>query len=78
MGYDKVYPLLQACYFWLGMATDVLDWLKACLSCQQIKSGRGKGWLPLHQELAAAPMDRIAMDIMGPWPRMPNGQGWQV
>ena len=74
MGYDKVYPLLQARYFWLGMSIDVLDWLKACLSCQQIKPGAGKGRLPLHQEVAAAPMERIAMDIMGPWPRTPRGK----
>ena len=41
MGYEKVYPLLQARF---------------------------------HQEIVSTPMERIAMDIMGPWPQTPRGK----
>jgi hypothetical protein len=78
LGYDKVYPLLQVCYYWLGMLTDILDWLKACLSYQQIKHGSGKGKLPLHQAIAQAPMEIIAMDKMSLWPRTPSWKEYVV
>ena len=49
------------------MSTDVAEWLKACDICQRNKSGSGKGRYPLQQDLVAAPMERMAVDIMGPW-----------
>ena len=65
--YDRVYNLLQTRFWWWGMSTDVADWLRACDTCQRNKPGGGKGRYPLVQDLASAPMDRVAVDIMGPW-----------
>ena len=65
--YDRVYNLLQARFWWWGMSTDVAEWLRACDVCQRNKPGSGKGRYPLTQELATAPMERVAVDIMGPW-----------
>ena len=66
--YDQVYDLLRTKIWWWGMSTDVANWLKACNICQHNKPGSGKDRYPLTQELAAAPMERVAVDdIMGPW-----------
>ena len=65
MSYDHVYGFLVDCFF--------LDWyVHQCTSCQQVKPGPDKSRLPLKQELSEFPMDRIAMDVMGPWPVMPR------
>ena len=73
LGYRKVYPLLQARYFWLGMSVDVESWLKSCTMCQRLKPGPGPGRLPLRQEIMSYPMERVAMDLMGPWPTTKKG-----
>ena len=71
--YDRVYDLMQSRFWWCGMSTDVMEWLKACDTCQRNKPGRGKGRYPLNQELAYRPLDRVAVDIMGPWKTSTEG-----
>ena len=44
---------------------DVAEWLKACDICKHNKPGGGKGRYPLTQDLASAPIDTVAIDIMG-------------
>ncbi|MCP3857978.1 MAG: hypothetical protein GY698_25205, partial [Actinomycetia bacterium] len=46
MGYDRVYPQIWQRFFWHNMSEDILQWLKACKSCQQAKTGVGPGKLP--------------------------------
>ena len=68
LGYDRVYPLVQQRFFWIGVASDVRAWLKCCAVCQRSKTYDKKGRYPLVQELAGAPMERCAIDVSGPWP----------
>ena len=64
--YDRVYNLLQSRFWWLGMSTDVADWLQTCDTCHRNMQGGGKGRYPLVQDLVTIPMDRVAVDIMRP------------
>ena len=68
LGYDRVYPLVRQRYFWIGVSSDVRQWLKCCAICQQAKSYDKKGRYPLVQEITGGPMERVAVDISGPWP----------
>ena len=45
------------------MSQDMLDWLKACKTCQQTKPGDGRDNVPLAQEFINGPMLQIGMDI---------------
>ena len=67
-GYERVYHLTSQRYFWIGMSTDIREWLRSCDACQRVKPGPGKGRYPLVQEQAGAALDRCAMDFSGPWP----------
>jgi hypothetical protein len=72
--YERVYPLMRQRFFWVGMARDIAKWLRACDSCQKVKGlGRHKTRMPLKQEQVQAPMDRVAVDVMGPWPTTAQG-----
>ena len=66
-GYAKIYPLLVERFFWIGMSTDVRDWLKCCALCQRIKPGVGRGRYHLVQEIVGALMERCGVDMTGPW-----------
>jgi len=71
--YDRVHAMLASRFWWWGMSEDLTEWLKACGVCQRLKPGMGKGRLPLKQELAGAPLERVAIDIMGRWPMSSSG-----
>ena len=64
----RVYPLLRERFWWNSMGTDVRAWLRCCDLCQQIKPGDKRGRYPLAQEGYGAPLDRVGIDISGPWP----------
>jgi hypothetical protein len=73
MGYDRVYDILTARFYWYNMSQNVREWLGACQSCQQAKTGVGRGRMPLRQDIVGAPMARCAMDIAGPMPTTSEG-----
>ena len=73
MGYDRVYTLLWKRFYWYNMSSEIIEWLRACRSCQQAKAGPGRGKVPLRQDIVSAPMARLAMDIAGPMPPTPDG-----
>eukprot|EP00918_Siedleckia_nematoides_P076935 GHVU01168152.1.p2 GENE.GHVU01168152.1~~GHVU01168152.1.p2 ORF type:complete len:117 (+),score=6.71 GHVU01168152.1:321-671(+) len=44
------------------------------VSCQLAKPGPGRGRLPLVQERAGSPFDRVALDLVGPMPPSRRGK----
>lgn len=46
-----------------------------CASCQKRKSAPIKKQTPLKKWVPSGPWDRIAMDLMGPLPLTPRGNG---
>ena len=73
MSYDRVYPMIWQRFFWNNMSEDVLNWLKACKTCQQSKTGIGKTKMPLKTDFVGNPMDRVGMDLSGPYPESRRG-----
>ena len=55
------------------MADDVRRWCQQCDTCARIKPGPGKGKSPLVSHLVNRPLERIAIDIMGPLPITRDG-----
>ena len=73
MGYDRVYTMLFARWYWYGMSQDILDWVRACRACQQAKRGPGGSKMPTKQEFLGGPMLRMGMDLQGPFPTSQGG-----
>ena len=55
------------------MGTDVRAWLRCCELCQQVKAGDQRGRYPLAQQGYGMPLNRVGIDISGPWPRSEGG-----
>ena len=60
-------------FYWPGLERDVRNWCRWCLTCAKRKPPHGKKKGYLKQTFANAPMERVAIDIVGPLPRTANG-----
>ena len=73
LGIAKTIPKVKNRYFWIGCAKDIKLWIRQCPKCQKRKSPNPKHRAALVQTAAGAPMERIAIDIMGPLPQSARG-----
>ena len=74
MGQYKTLDKVGQRFFWIGMAKDVREYVKACEWCSSRKSTR-KATEPNLISLPPVnnPFDRIAVDFVGPLPKTPDG-----
>ena len=73
LAYDKVYDLLCRNYAWYNMSEDIMDWGRACLTCQKSKPGIRAGIEPLVQEFTSHRNERVAIDLVGVLPTTQMG-----
>jgi hypothetical protein len=74
MGRDQTYKRLRDKAWWSGYRSDVYEWIRWCVACQLAKPGPGRGRMPLVQERAGAPFERVALDLIGPLPPSRRGK----
>ncbi len=72
-GLDRVYPMIASRFYWFNMVNDLADWIRACRSCQQAKTGIGKTKMPLKTDFVRHPMERLGVDLQGPFPESLHG-----
>ena len=72
-GVNKTLGALRARYYWPGLTSQVKRWIKICHECGAKKNWGRKRRSPLKQYVVGAPMERLAMDILGPLPQTPRG-----
>jgi transposase InsO family protein len=65
-GIRKTTAKLQSRVYWPGMRGDVRRWCQTCPVCQSLKPGNVRRRYPLQQRLPGFPLERVAMDIIGP------------
>ena len=73
MGLEKTSEKIRFAFFWPGLLRTVKDWCKKCDWCAARKPPLKKSRAPLQQYLFGNPMERIAVDILGPLPRTARG-----
>ena len=56
-GCDYTLSLLQECFWWLGMTSQIWQSIKTCACCLQHEGGLSKA--PLHPIMAIAPLDLL-------------------
>ena len=68
LGITKTLYNVRQRFYWPGSKKDIVRWCHHCKECGARKPKHGKR-APLKQEVAGMPMERIALDIMGPLPK---------
>jgi len=72
-GIKKTLCRLRQRFYWVGMRRDVVEWCRTCHICVSKKGPAQRTRAPLQLYQAGAPMERVAVDIAGPFPRTPRG-----
>ncbi|XP_069109461.1 uncharacterized protein [Argopecten irradians] len=62
-GRDRTLSLLRDCFYWIGMAKDTGDWIKACQRCVLCKTP-AKTCAPLVSINTVQPLELVCMDFL--------------
>ena len=73
MGRRRTMSKIQERFFWYKMREDVIRWIKTCERCQRRKRPGKTARAPLVNYTMGAPMERIGMDICGPFIQTSRG-----
>ena len=66
-------PKVVERYYWAGMDADIRAYLHRCIGCARKKNPQRIHRAPLRQHRVGAPMERIAIDVLGPLPETHHG-----
>ena len=73
LGRSKTINRVRYRFYWSGYKQDIIKWCRRCDICAQSKPGPKRRRGQLGRVPVAAPMERIAVDIMGPLPQTNDG-----
>lgn len=77
-GRKKTLSVLKARYYWINRNRSVLDWCRNCKVCCSRKGPRKRQHGPAQLYLVGAPMERVAVDIVGPLPVTEQGNKYML
>ena len=60
-------------FYWRGIREDCNNWVNTCDVCARQKRPQRKPHAPLGSMATGAPLDRLATDILGPFPESTRG-----
>ena len=72
LGVGKVLEKVRCRFYWVGQRRDVQGWCDSCNLCGSTKSPPKHRHAPLQADVSTTPMQRVAMDILGPLPLTPR------
>ena len=73
LGVKKTLMKVRSRYFWYGLRRDVEYWISKCDICASRKGPSRKPKAPLKLYSVGVPMERLAIDVTGPFPRSKQG-----
>jgi hypothetical protein len=73
LGIKKTLSKVRERFSWFKQRQDVENWCRHCDICASKKRPNKKPRAPLQQYNVGAPLERIAVDILGPLPRTNKG-----
>jgi len=73
LGIAKTLQKIRDRFYWPGQRRDVEDWCRACDECAARKSLPRPRRASLQSDLTGVPIQRVAMDILGPLPETERG-----
>ena len=72
-GISRTYFKLHQSAMWFGMKTDCIAYVKSCLQCNRQKKASRRCRASLGSFHAGAPVERIHLDILGPFTPSSSG-----
>ncbi|MGH0129364.1 UNVERIFIED_CONTAM: hypothetical protein FKN15_043515 [Acipenser sinensis] len=72
-GVTKTLRRLRQSFYWGQCRRDVEDHCRRCDTCTARKGPPGRSHAPLQQYQVGGPMERVAVDVLGPFPRSEKG-----
>ena len=73
LGITKTYDKIRLRYYWPHMFKDIEHWCNSCVDCSMKKIPRRHRRAPLLPIPVEGAFDRVAMDILGPFPETHDG-----
>jgi hypothetical protein len=73
LGPDKMISRIQQVFYWPAMKKSIVEYCRKCDKCAARKPSKQRNRAPLGQYLAGEPMERVAVDILGPLPVTEHG-----
>jgi hypothetical protein len=73
LGIKKTLSKAKQYFYWLNMKTSVQEWIRHCSLCGARKKPSHSARAGLTEYTVGAPMDRVATDILGPFPTSATG-----
>ena len=72
-GASRMYQTMRNHYYWPSLAADVFDWVVACPTCAKNRHMGTQRTAPMRLFPATEPFAALAIDLLGPLPRTPEG-----
>ncbi|XP_061189572.1 uncharacterized protein K02A2.6-like [Saccostrea echinata] len=73
LGAEKTTSRIKNSFYWPSMSKEIARYCKKCDLCAARKSSQRQNRAPLGQYMVGEPMERIALDILGPLPESTKG-----
>ena len=73
LGVNRTLASIRSRFYWPQYHTDVKQWVKQCDQCAARKPSKNQRKARLGQYRVGEPMERIAIDILGPLPKSSDG-----
>ena len=78
LGFKKTYYKFQQRYFWTGMYSELEKWCASCVDSVTKKMHRKLTNAPLQPIPVEGPFDRVAVDVLGPFPVSDQGNKYVI
>ena len=73
LGVKKTLSKVRQRYFWCGLRSDVEKWCRSCGKCCAKKAPTKKWKASMQKYNVGAPFERVALDMLGPFPKSDKG-----
>lgn len=77
LGIRRTLHKVKQRYFWCGLRKDVTNWCNTRKKCAQNKRPGKRPTATLQTYVVGAPMERISIDLMVPFPRSKSGNKYK-
>ena len=78
LGIRRTLLTMQARFFWPMMKRSVREWCKQCTRCAARKPPQRRARAAMQKYQVGVPMERVAIDVMGPLPTSTRGNRYVV
>ena len=73
LGISRTLASVRYRFYWPCYQSDIVNWIKQCDHCASRKPSKQQNKSTLKQYIVGEPMERIAIDILGPLPKSSKG-----